>query len=364
MEITGVKLHVFEAENDGLVTSYKGLSRQDTAAGTIQYTFVRVLTDEDVEGHYVLWSEIPEARPGSLSETLELIEPFLVGEDPLDREKIWQRLANLWYGKKGPAMAAVDVALWDIAGKQAGEPIYKLLGAYRDRVPAYASGNPAPGQDVVNLATDLVDEGYTALKLHPLSVDQCRAVREAVGPGVDLMHDPVFAYDRAEALRVGRQLEELKFTWFEAPIPPTDVSGYVSLTSELDIPVTVELQGSYGEFVRRNAVDRLRTMNGFTGGITEMRKLADVAAFHGMRWEPHTYGGVFYQMANLHAILATKQATFFELPIKDGESGVYAVGTDDEITIDDEGYVTVPDRPGLGVGVDWDAVENGRTIEL
>ena len=142
------------------------------------------------------------------------------------------------------------------------------------------------------------------------------------------------------------------------------MEGYVQLTDELDIPVTVELQGQYREFVRRGAVDHLRTMNGFTGGITEMRHLSSVAAFHGMRWEPHTYGGTYYQMANLHAILATRQATFFELPVVDGEQGAYGVGTADRITIDDDGYVQPPDRPGLGLRVDWDAVDRGRRLEL
>jgi len=364
MEITEVELHVFDEETEGLVTSYDGLSRREDHVSTVRYSLVRVLTDADVAGHYVLWSEVPDARPDSLADVLRLYEPYLVGQDPLDREAIWQRLGNLWYGKRGPALAAVDVALWDIAGKHAGLPVYKLLGGYRDEVRAYASGNPAPDQDVTDLARTLVDQGFTALKLHPLSVEQCRTVRDAVGDDVALMHDPVFSYDRAEALAVGRVLEELDFAWYEAPLPPTDVEGYIQLREALDVPVTVECYGDYREMVRRNAVDRLRTMSGFTGGITAMRKAIDVAEFHGMPWEPHTYGGTFYQAANLHAILATDRATYFELPVVDGETGAYDVGAADTIAIDDEGYVSAPDRPGLGVRVDWDAVEDGRQVEI
>jgi len=88
------------------------------------------------------------------------------------------------------------------------------------------------------------------MRLHPLSVEQCEAVRETVGDDVDLMHDPVYSYDRREALRVGRELGRLDFYWFEAPIPPTDIEGCVEITDALDIPVTVELNRDWAEFVR------------------------------------------------------------------------------------------------------------------
>jgi L-alanine-DL-glutamate epimerase-like enolase superfamily enzyme len=364
MEITDIRVHALAEESKGLVTSYEGLSDDSGPAGTIKYTLVRVLTDADVEGHYMLWSEVPDARPEPLADVLGLYKQYLVGEDPLDRERLWQTLSQLWYGKRGPALAAVDVALWDIAGKLADLPIYRLLGAYRDEIRAYVSGNPAPSQDVVDLAAEMRDEGFTAMKLHPLSVEQCEQVRETVGEDVDLMHDPVYSYDRREALTVGRRLEELDFYWYEAPIPPTDVEGYVQLCDALDVPVTVELNRNWAEFVRRGAVDRVRSMNGFTGGITEMRKVAHLAEFHGLKWEPHTYGGTFYQAANLHALLATENATFFELPIVDGEVGGYDVGVEDVIRVDDDGYVQPPEKPGIGIDVDWDAVHAGEELEV
>jgi len=366
MKITDVKLHVLEQETPGYVTSFSGLFK-DERPPTFKYSLVRILTDEGVEGDYIVWSEIPSARPNALAETLRAYKPYLIGRCPLDRERIWQDLGGLWYGQKGPAFAAVDVALWDIAGKASNFPVYKLLGAFRDRVRAYASGNvPQRTEDITRLALKLIEKGYTALKLHPIPIESCKALRDAVGDEVDLIYDAVFSFSRDKALKVGRQLERLEFYWYEAPLPANDIEGYVELSRRLDIPVTVELlhQTDYLEFIRRGAVDYLRTMCGFTGGITEMRKVASLCEIHGMNWEPHSYGGTFYQAAHLHAILATKNCALFELPIENGEEGCFDVGVKTVIRIDREGYVHPEDKPGLGIEVDWEQVEKGKEVPI
>jgi len=267
----------------------------------------------------------------------------------------------------GPALAAVDIALWDIAGKISGLPIYKLLGAYRDRVRAYASGNvPMNVEKIIRIARELKRKGYTALKLHPIPMEACEALREEVGEEVDLIYDAVFSHTRKEALKVGRELEKLGFYWFEAPLPSDDIEGYIELTRTLDIPVTVELTRpiDYYEYLRRGAINILRTMCGFTGGITEMKKAANLSEFFGVNWEPHTYGGTLYQAAHLHVILATKNCSFFELPVDDGREGCFDIGTKDMIRIDREGYVHAPEKPGLGIDIDWKQVEKGREIPL
>ncbi len=367
MKITDIKLHALAKETPALVTSFDGLFKDEGPAGAIQYSLVRILTDEDIEGDFIVWSEIPTARPNVLAEVLRAMKPLLVGKDPLDRELVWQKLGALWYGQKGPAFAAVDIALWDIAGKAAGLPVYKLLGAYRDKVRAYASGNIVHRQqDIVRVGKEIKARGYTAMKLHPIPIEMCAALREAVGGGVDLIYDAVFAHSRDQALRVGRELERLNFFWYEAPLPPDDIEGYVKLSQKLDIPLTVELlhQTQFREYVKRGAVDYLRTVSGFTGGITEMRKAAALCEAFGMNWEPHTYGGTLDQAANLHVILATANCHLFELPIEQGEEGCFDVGTTAVIRIDGEGYVHGPTEPGLGYEVDWDLVEKGREIEI
>lgn len=364
MKITEIKMHVLKRETPGYLTSFSGLSKSGHLA-KFKYILVRVLTDQEIEGDYIVWSEIPSARPGSLAEILRAFKPYVIGQDPLYVERIWQKVGGLWYGQKGPAFAAIDIALWDVVGKVANLPIYKLLGAYRDKIRAYASGNvPSNVEDITRIAANLKKAGYKALKLHPIPIETCEALREEVGDEVDLIYDAVFSHRREDALKVGRQLERLGFYWYEAPLPAYDIEGYIKLSRRLDIPVTVELlhNADYFEFVRRRAVGFLRTMCGFTGGITEMRKVANLCESYGMNWEPHTYGGTFYQAANLHAILATRNCTFFELPIENGEEGCFDVGTNDVIRIDDEGYVHAPQKPGLGIEPDWDEVE--KSIEI
>jgi len=367
MKIKDIKVHVLKHETPALATSFAGLFEDSGPAGLIQYTLVRIITDTGIEGHYILWSEVPTARPNALAEVLRLFKPHLVGEDPLDRERIWQKLGGLWYGQKGPAFAAVDIALWDIAGKSANMPIYKLLGGYRDKVRAYASGNvPRNKDDIVRIATGLKKRGYTAMKLHPIPIDTCKSLREAVGDEIDLMYDAVFAHSREEALKVGRELERMDFFWYEAPLPADDIEGYIKLSSRLDIPITVELPVStqYTEYVRRGAVDYLRTLSAVTGGITEMRKVASLCESFGLNWEPHAYGGTHYQVATLHAILATKNCTFFELPIENGEEGCFDVGTKEVIRIDSDGYVHGPQEPGLGLEIDWELVKKGTELTI
>lgn len=367
MKVTDVKLHVLKEETPALVTSFDGLFHDSGRAGQIQYSLVRVLTDEGVEGDYLMWSEMAAARPGALAAALAAMKPMLVGEDPLHRERIWQRLGCLWYGQKGPALAALDIALWDIAGKSVGLPIYKLLGAYRDKIPAYASGNvPHTSDRVVPIAEALMEKGYRAMKLHPIPIEVCQDLRTAVGDDVELMFDAVFALSRRKALRVGRQLEELNYCWYEAPLPPDDVEGYVDLRQRLDVPLTVELtqQSQYREFVKRHAVDHLRTLSGMTDGITGMRKAAALCEMFGMQWEPHAYGGAHYQAANLHVLLATKNAAYFELPIEQGEEGHFDIGVTDTIRIDAKGFVHAPTTAGLGIEVDWERVSAGEEVPL
>ena len=367
MVITDIKAHVLDTETPALVTSFDGLFHHSGAAGTIKYTLVRLLTDTELEGHYIVWSEVASGRPPALAEVLRAMKPLVVGEDPFNREKLWYRLGTLWYGEKGSAFAAIDVALWDLAAKAAGLPLWRYLGGYRDRIRAYASGNvPHDEGDIVRIARDLKQRGYTAMKLHPIPIELCPALRDAVGPDVDLIYDAVFAHGRAEALAVGRELERLRYFWYEAPLPPDDIEGYIDLRRRLDVPLTVELiyATQYREFVSRHAVTYLRTLSGIRGGITEMRKVAALCEAFGMSWEPHAYGGTLYQAANLNVQLATRNTLLFELPIEAGAEGHFDTGTTEVLRIDADGFVHGPQRPGLGLPIDWEQVAAGTELEI
>jgi L-alanine-DL-glutamate epimerase-like enolase superfamily enzyme len=360
MKITDIKLHVLKNETPALATSHDGLFEDTGPGGVIKYSLIRILTDEGIEGHYIVWSEISSGRPGSLTDVISCFRPHLIGEDPLNREKIWQKLGAFWYGLKGPAFAAIDICLWDIAGKAANLPIYKLIGAYRDKVLAYASGNvPKDTEEIVRIGVDLKKRNYKAMKMHPVPIEACAPLREAVGDDVDLIYDAVFTHSREEALKVGRELDRLNYRWYEAPLPAGDIEGYIHLRNKLDTPITVELmnESDYREYITRGAVDYLRTLSGVRGGITEMIKAASLCESFAMNWEPHSYGGTLYQAATLHVILSRKNCAFFELPIQNGEEGWFDVGTTDVIRIDKEGYVHGPCKPGLGYEIDWEQVE-------
>jgi L-alanine-DL-glutamate epimerase-like enolase superfamily enzyme len=188
-----------------------------TAAGKVPFTIVRITTDDGIEGFSFGTREIAEPIASH-------VKAEIVGRDPLDREWIWQRL---WYlydrGRHMPfphgAISAVDIALWDIAGKSAGVPIYKLMGAYRDKIKIYASSwGKETHQEYVDEAVACKEQGISAYKIHPYwrtgekDIETCRAVRKAVGPDMKLMLDVAGHYDREEALRVGKELEDLDFT--------------------------------------------------------------------------------------------------------------------------------------------------------
>jgi len=362
MKITDLKMHVLKRETPALATSHEGLFEDSGPAGKIKYSLVRILTDADIEGNYIVWSEISSGRPNSLEDVLSCFKQHLIGENPLNREKIWHKLGAFWYGMKGPAFAAIDICLWDIAGKAANMPIYKLIGAYREKVRAYASGNvPRNTEDILRIGTELKNKGYTAIKMHPIPIEACAPLREAVGDETDLIYDAVFAHSREEALRIGRELDRLNYRWYEAPLPANDIEGYIRLRNQLDTPITVELmhESEYREYVSRGAIDYLRTLSGVRGGITEMIKAASLCEYFGMNWEPHSYGGTLYQVANLHVILSRKNCAFFELPIHDGKEGWFDVGTTEVIRIDGDGFVHGPTKPGLGFEIDWKQVEEG-----
>ena len=373
MRITGVELiqfeylsaHVRDAEGHG----HPG--PQHTATGSI----VQITTDEGISGFSI----------GGAPIMLEPVRQVLIGEDPLYRERIWQRLRQFQRLYGAPLhdryMGAVDQALWDIGGKVAGLPVFKLVGGYRDTIPAYAStmcGDDIPGgldspEAYADFAEACVAEGYRAFKLHtwmaPLGpfarrdVAACAAVRARVGPDIDLMLDCHHDYSRAEALYIGRALEELDFHWFEEPMNEHSMSSYVWLSNELDIPVVgPETAGGLfynrAEWIMQHATDISR-YDVHLGGLTPLIKCIHLCEAHGVGLEVHGGGH-----GNLHALGA------MGIPGEYYERGLLHPHFDYEGSqpwlqslpddIDSHGQVHVPQSPGLGLEIDWEYVNANR----
>ena len=224
MKITNVKATVIEVDN-----AYRPGQGQKGVSN-----FIQVFTDEGIEGR-VLTDRGPfgefRARPVSQA-IVELYKPMIVGQDPLDRERLWEMMvARSFGGTMMFAVGAIDLCLWDIAGQKAGMPIYKMLGGYRDKIRAYASvfSFESP-RAYADYAQKIVAMGYTGVKLHLRGtykdhIAAARAVREAVGDSVDCFFDANCRYDRRIALIVGRELEKLHYYWYEEPLPNTDIEG-------------------------------------------------------------------------------------------------------------------------------------------
>jgi L-alanine-DL-glutamate epimerase-like enolase superfamily enzyme len=335
----------------------------------------RILTDEGLDG----------IAMGGSPTMMATARHLLVGEDPLYRERIWQRLRQ-WQRMQSSvlhdrALGAIDLALWDLAGKHANLPVYKLLGAYRDKVPAYAStmcGDDIPGglntpEAYADFAEACVAQGYKAFKLHtwmaPLGPDPkhdvaaCAAVRQRVGPNIHLMLDCNHDYSRTEALYIGRALEELDYHWFEEPMCEHSMSSYIWLAEQLDIPVVgPETAGGLfynrAEWIVNHASDISRYDVGL-GGLSPMMKCIHLCEAHGVAMEVHGGGH-----ANLHGLGAMGiPGEYYERgllhPLYDYEAAQpwLASRVDD---VDAEGDIHMPQAPGLSQDFDWDYIDAHR----
>jgi L-alanine-DL-glutamate epimerase-like enolase superfamily enzyme len=340
-------------------------------------TMLRIVSDEGIDGFAF------GADPGVIE---SIVKPLLVGQDPFYRERIWQTLKErqrLHLGRLSDrVLALVDLALWDLAGRALRQPVFKLLGAHCDKVPAYAStmcGDDLEGgldtpEAYAEFALQCKARGYPAFKLHtwqpPMpgapdpkrDIAACAAVREAVGPDMDLMLDPFHYYSRAEALYLGRGLEELGYHWLEEPMAEHSISSYVWLADQLDIPIvgpeTAEgKMFTRAEWIARGASDISRGGVHDVGGITPLIKIVHLCESFGVAMEVHGGGA-----GNLHALCA------MGIPGEYYERGLLHPFLDYEEPppwlnelvdpMDDTGHVHVSQRSGLGLDIDFDYIRS------
>lgn len=301
------------------------------------------------------------------------IRPFFLGRNPMAREQNAQEFR--WFDRRwnhSPiyAYGPFDIACWDIAGLRAGLPVHELVGTAADRRAVYVSSMflDTP-EEYAAQALEVKARGIRGYKVHPpspaaLDLEVYAAVREAVGPAFPLMADPVATHSYEEALRVGRALEALSYSWFEEPFYDYDLHSYVKLRQKLDIPIagTETIAGGShltAQFIASGAVDIVRTDPSWRGGISSALKVARLAEAFGMTCELHTALYHPLELANLHTALAMSNTGWFELlyPIED-----FAFGLLEPLDIRD-GYAYAPQAPGLGAVYDWDAIDDA-TLEI
>ena len=375
MEISEVEIHEFTYHLED-VSTHRAHQVYDPGETYEPPGFVLTIrTDTGLEGHYrgfmytaPMISHIKTGAP-----------EFLIGRDPIEREGIWQELRRAFRVTDHLGLGAMDIALWDLAGKYYDESVASLLGGYRDRVPAYAStytgdraedGLSSP-QAYADFASQCLEEGFPAFKIHGFGdpdrdIEVCRAVAEAVGDEMDLMLDPASEYTTyADTLRVGRVLDELDYYWYEDPMSDTGDSMKMAtrLVREIETPVLgMEhvRSGSFGavDHLSAEALDFVRGDAHLDGGITGVMKIANVAEAFGTDIELHVGGP-----AHLHCMSAIRNSNYFERGLLHPQiSWMSNQGfVDDVEEIDDDGVVTVPDGPGLGVDIDWEFVNDRLT---
>jgi len=335
-------------------------------------TLVEVFTDGGITG----WGECSPMINGSAFAPLidKAIRPSVVGQNPFDVEKMWR---SVYFGhyKLGPmgiylnAIAGVDIALWDIMGKALGVPCYMLMGGkVRDKVPLYASAmrqRRKPVDEAKHLAR-WIERGYTAAKIHPYSewafnqgrddtLDVVREVRAALGPDIRLGVDPNNAYTVERAIEVGRELEKLHASWFEEPIAAYDYAGYARLCDALDIPVSAGEQEytrwQHKDLIEQGKVDIIQPDVVKCGGLTELRKIGTLASIYNRPVVCHNTQPTIGTAAHYHFWVSEPMCLYHqEYPAEDHPLRDRFPILTEPLQIE-KGFLTMPDRPGLGIEV-------------
>lgn len=313
-----------------------------------------------------------------------VVAPAIMGEDPFNHELIWQRMRTwqrLHPTFNDRSLCALDLALWDICGKACGQPVYKMLGACRDKVPCYASimvGDDLEGgldspRAYADYALTLVQQGYKAIKLHTwmppiipepdpkMDVEACRLVREAVGPDIPLMLDPYHDYSRQQALYIAKELERMNYAWLEEPMDENSIDSFAWLSSKTSLslcgPETAggKLQNR-AKWITSGAADLGRAGAEDMGGISPVVKAAHLYESFNMLVELH--GGT---IGNLHVMGAAANCRYYERgmlhPYLDYEKpkpwlkSIYD-------PMDEDGNVLLPQLPGVGWDLDLDYIES------
>ncbi len=386
MKIAAIRTIALSCKVDPPYASAAGV--QSRRGGLI----VEVETDDGIVG-------IGESGLGG-GATATVIEkdlaPLLIGQDPLLIEGLWQKMfaRTRQYGRRGVVMQAisgVDIALWDIAGKVAKLPVYKLLGACRDRVEAYASGGfyqeGKSASDLAGEAEAYRARGFKGMKMkigrNPSTQTHLRelignaafcevepeedlarvaAVRQALGPHAKLMVDVNCAWSPAMAIEMGRAMEPHKLYWIEEPVATDDIEGSAAVAAALATPIAgyeTEL-GLYGfrELIGRGAVDIVQPDLAWSGGFSECRRIAAYAQAHHRMVAPHAFASAVNLVAALHFAAAIPNVLVLEWD--QNPNAIRDELLKDPLRLESDGTIKLPERPGLGIELDRAAVERYR----
>ena len=359
---------------DMRVECYSWPKRVPQSNGKHTYThdgrnFVFIETDEGITGVGLIGGT--QSSDEIIKSIFDYYKGFVIGQDPFNNERIWD---ELWEpkitGRRGittRVISGIDIALWDIKGKSANKPVYKLLGGYTEKVPVYiAGGYYEEGKGLKELQDEMITSvsmGADAVKMKigavPINedVERVKAVREAIGPNVKLLVDANCAYRYYEAIEIARKMEPFDIFWFEEPIPPDDYKGHVLISQATSIPIATGeneyTRYGFRDLIESRAAAILQPDALIMGGVTEFMKVAAQAQAHNLPIAPHGR-----QEVHIHLLCAIPNGLILE----------YYRGETDPIfdkvynyTLQvDKGFVSPPDLPGFGMETDLEFLAQYR----
>ena len=370
--ITKIEITYFKHRLENVGKDYNTFNMVYVPDGALDQggAVVAVHTDQGIVGEY------PGVSGTALAD-VRVVAPYLVGKDAMQREVHYNAMKRGLRHTAALGLGVIDICLWDIAGKVYGEPLFQLLGGERKPLPAYAStlhgdenGGLTTPQDFADFAVECKNMGYPAFKIHGWGlagsnirreVDNVLAVRNAVGPDMDLMIDPANEVKNfGDALRLGKACDEAEFFWWEDVFMDGGVSTFVhrKLRQLIKTPLLqtehIRLPEQHMNFVIADGTDYVRVGAHEDGGITGALKIFHACESVGLDVETHGPGPV-----HRHLMSAVRNTNFYELGlvhpyVKTTKSPVYQEYNDDLDAVDSGGNVLAPTGDGIGVDLDWD----------
>ena len=372
MKITGIKTNIFSSRHSNAKRNW---------------LIVRIQTDEGIEG--IGESSMLSSDPIVESLIQEWSENYLVGKDPLAGQVHWTRLHQDNLGRGGrlysTVLSGIDIALWDLRGKILGVPVYQLLGGpFRNKLRVYANGwytNPASPELIAEEAKKVVEMGYTAMKFDPfgkiayttispeeaqLSVDRVAAVREAVGPNVDILIEVHARFNVYTAVGLAKRMEQYRPFWYEEPVSQENTNEMRQVRDRINIPVAtgerLYLKFPFFDLVKNEAVDILQPDICNAGGITELHKIGSMAEAQHVMMAPHNTNSAVGTVASFHLDTAMPNFLIQEYHAEFYEPHYFQVVQG--LPRQKDGYVNLPEGPGLGISLDNELLDKHPYLPL
>ncbi len=369
MIITGITTRIIRQSSE---LWYSPLPVPDNYTPYFDFPFSTIHTSDGIEGYTMDYCPLGQGY-GSAYAVHDIYYRILKGKNPVHHEAIWQECRALQrhlYNYREAVWGNLDVAIWDIKGKITGLAIADLLGRCRDKVPVYASCPPQTIASIEMLEQQVLQkmrEGYKGIKLQLFGTSgaelpKIRKARELAGEAFPLMLDCNAALSFTDALKVGFELDDLRYEWFEEPIPDAQILLLKKLSEAIRTPVlAAETVGLFElpHYINEGAIDIIRGDVHHKSGITGVMKALGMCEMMGYEFEIHTAASPLLDVANLHVACATKLSRFLE-----SHHSMFRFGLKSsplEITAD--GYQHCPNGPGLGVELDWDWLDN-HTVKV